>query len=107
MNRFHLLIAGLGLAGVTLPVAAGAAPYPSINARQARLDQRIDQGIRSGALNRREAMRLRSESRQLAQLETRYRRSGGLSGWERQDLGRRYDALSGRIRWEKNDRRYR
>ncbi len=107
MNRFHLLIAGLGLAGITLPVAAGAAPWQSINARQARLDQRIDQGIRSGALTRREATRLRTDSRQLAQLETRYRRSGGLSGRERQDLDRRYDALAAQVRWDKHDRRRR
>ncbi|WP_294197166.1 hypothetical protein [uncultured Sphingomonas sp.] len=107
MNRFHMLIAGLGLAGVTIPVAASAAPWQSINARQARLDQRIDQGIRRGTIDRREATRLRRESRQLVQLETRYRRSGGLSGWERQDLNRRFDALSARIRWDRNDRRYR
>ncbi|MEH3103107.1 MAG: hypothetical protein PGN12_04295 [Sphingomonas phyllosphaerae] len=105
MNRLHLLIAGIGLAGVTVPVAASAAPWQSINARQARLDQRIDQGIRSGTLDRREATRLRRDSRQLVQLETRYRRSGGLSNWERQDLNRRFDALSARVRWDKHDRR--
>ncbi|GAA4216526.1 hypothetical protein GCM10022253_13070 [Sphingomonas endophytica] len=105
MNRFHLLIAGIGLAGVTVPVAASAAPWQSINARQERLDQRIDQGIRNGKLDRREATRLRRDSRQLAQLETRYRRSGGLSNRERQDLNRRFDALSARVRWDKHDRR--
>ena len=105
MNRFHLLIAGIGLAGVTVPVAASAAPWQSMNARQERLDQRIDQGIRNGKLDRREATRLRRDSRQLAQLETRYRRSGGLSNRERQDLNRRFDALSARVRWDKHDRR--
>ncbi|VXC83336.1 hypothetical protein [Sphingomonas sp. 8AM] len=105
MNRFHLLIAGIGLAGVTVPVAASAAPWQSINARQERLDQRIDQGIRSGKLDRREATRLRRDSRQLVQLETRYRRSGGLSDRERQDLNRRFDALSARVRWDKHGRR--
>lgn len=107
MNRFHMLIAGLGLAGITVPVAASAAPWQSINARQARLDQRIDQGIRSGKLDRREAVRLRTDSRQLVRLEERYRRSGGLSAGERQDLNRRFDALSARVRWDKHDRRYR
>jgi len=105
MNRFHLLIAGIGLAGVTVPVAASAAPWQSMNARQERLDQRIDQGIRNGKLDRREATRLRRDSRQLAQLETRYRRSGGLSNRERQDLNRRFHALSARVRWDKHDRR--
>lgn len=104
MTRFQTLIAGLGLAAVTLPAAASAAPWQPINARQARLDQRIDQGIRTGQLSRGEAQRLRAQSRQLVQLETRYRRSGGLSGWERQDLNRRFDALSARIRYDRHDR---
>lgn len=107
MNRFQTLIAGLGLAALTLPAAASAAPWQSINARQARLDERIDQGIRSGALSRGEARQLHTQFRQLAQREDRYRRSGGLSGWERQDLNRRFDALSAQVRVEKHDRRYR
>ena len=85
---------------------ASAAPWQSINQRQARLDQRIDQGIRSGALNRNEARRLRQESHQLATLEGRYRRDG-LSQWERRDLDRRFDALSARVRFDKHDRRHR
>ncbi len=104
MNRFHLLIAGLGLAGVTVPMAATAAPRPSIDARFDRLDQRIDQGVRRGQLSRGEAGRLRTQYRQIARLEDRYRRSGGLSGWERQDLDRRFDALSARVRYDRNDR---
>jgi hypothetical protein len=83
--------------------AAAAQPWMSINDRQARLEQRIDQGIRSGQLNRHEAMRLRHEMRQLARLEYRYRRTGGLSGWERADLDRRFDQLSAQVRFEKHD----
>jgi hypothetical protein len=82
--------------------AAAAQPWTSINERQARLEQRIDQGIQSGQLNRREAMRLRHEMRNLARLEYRYRR-GGLSGWERADLDRRFDQLSAQVRFEKHD----
>jgi Tfp pilus assembly protein FimT len=107
MNRFHLIVAGLGLAGVTVPVAASAAPWQSINARQDRLEQRIDRGIRSGQLSRGEAVRLRTQYRQIVRLEDRYRRTGGLSGWERQDLNRRFDALSARVRVDRQDRRYR
>jgi hypothetical protein len=77
--------------------------WQTINARQVQLDRRIDQGIRNGQLDRREATRLRGEFRQIAQLENRYRR-GGLSVGERRDLDRRFDALSARIKWERNDR---
>jgi hypothetical protein len=106
MNRFKTMIAGLGLAAVIVPGIATAAPWQSGNQRQARLDQRIDQGVRSGALNRNEARRLRQDSRQLSALEGRYRRDG-LSQWERRDLDRRYDALSARVRYDKHDRRHR
>ncbi|OGN46018.1 MAG: hypothetical protein A2795_00285, partial [Caulobacterales bacterium RIFCSPHIGHO2_01_FULL_67_30] len=40
---------------------AGYGHWSSINARQANLDRRIDQGVRSGQLSRREATRLRGE----------------------------------------------
>lgn len=70
------------------------------------MNVRIDQGVRSGQLDRREAVRLRTEFRSLTNLEARYRR-GGLSQWERSDLNQRFDRLSQRIRWERrdNDRR--
>lgn len=78
------------------------AEWMSINDRQARLDERIDRGVRSGQLTRREAYRLRSEFNSLARLEARYRYNG-LSGWERADLDRRFDALSAQIRFERRD----
>lgn len=78
-----------------------------IERRLDRLDHRIDQGVRSGQLNRREAVRLRSEFNEVVRLEARYSRNG-LSNWERQDLDRRFDQLSRQIRWERRDgdRRY-
>ena len=97
------LVAGLGIALAAAPAAA--APWQGINARQARLEQRIDQGIRSHRLTRQEATRLRTEFRQLASLERRYRQSRpGLTVVERRDLDRRFDRLSARIQVQKNDR---
>lgn len=84
-------------------VQAHATQWVSINQRQAHLDQRIDMGARSGALSSREAASLRSQYRQLAALEAQYRR-GGLSAWERNDLDRRFNALSAGIRIERIDR---
>ena len=105
MKAIAIIAAGLGLATVALPTAAGAqANWQSINGRQQTLDRRIDQGVRNGTLNRNEAQRLRGEFRALSQLENRYRRSNGLSQFERRDLDRRFDALSQRIRFERNDR---
>jgi hypothetical protein len=87
------------------PVVGRAAHWVSINERQAVLDHRIDQGVRNGSLNRREARRLRTEFNQIARLEARYR-SNGLNGWERADLDRRFDGLSARIRGERHDNQY-
>ena len=74
----------------------------SINARQANLERRIDAGERNGSLTRTEARRLRSDFRNLTRLEARYQRNG-LSSAERRTLDRRFDALSDRIRDERND----
>ena len=82
---------------------AAAQSWQSINQRQANLDARIDAGVRSGDLTRNEAMRLRAEFRDLARLEAHYRASYGLSPAERRDLDMRFDRLSARIRFERND----
>lgn len=106
MKTFKLIAAGLGIAAATVPAVASAQAYRNwqpINARVANLDRRIDVGIRNRQLNRNEAYRLRGEFRQLVNLEGRYRQ-GGLSQWERRDLDRRFDQLSAKIRWERNDR---
>jgi opacity protein-like surface antigen len=70
--------------------------WQPINQRQRQLDARIDRGIRSGALNRQEAYRLRAEFNQIAAMEQRYRRNG-LSIQERRDLDRRFDRLDARL----------
>ncbi|MDP3747450.1 MAG: hypothetical protein Q8Q88_10430 [Phenylobacterium sp.] len=76
--------------------------WMNINQRQAQLDRRIDQGMRSGKITRREAYRLRNEFQAIVRLESRYR-VNGLSTWERADLDRRFDTLAARIRWERRD----
>lgn len=96
------LLAASALTAVAAP--AFAAPWMNINQRQAQLDHRIDQGVRNGSLTRNEAYRLRAEFRDIARLEAHYRSTGGLQAWERQDLDRRFDRLSARIRFERHDR---
>ena len=108
MKRLMLSFAAGLAALVTIAPAAQAAPWQSINQREWRLTHRINQGIRNGSLNRREAARLTYRYRRLVWLEKRYRRSGGgLSAWERSDLNRRFDALSRSIRIQRHDRQRR
>ena len=77
--------------------------WQSINQRKYQLDRRIDQGVRNGALTRREAGVLRAELDRLVRLEVSYSRNG-FSRWERQDLDQRYDRLAARVRYERRDR---
>lgn len=105
MKRF--VLAAIGLAVAALPVAAEAQQgWRSIDSRQASLYQRLDQGVRSGRLTRPEATRIRAQLRDLGQLERRYR-ANGLTLRERNDLNRRFDALSARVYRDKHDRNWR
>ena len=102
MKKILISIAAVSaVAAVAVPAAASAQGY-NINQRQDQLERRIDRGIRTGDLNRREAMRLKSELRETARLEYRYR-ANGLTRWERADLDRRFDRISAMIRYERHD----
>ncbi len=103
MKRILLTLTALAAVSA-VPLAAQAQPWESINQRQAKLEQRIDQGVRSGSLTRSEASRLRGEFRSIAHLEASYRRSNGLSMHERSDLDARFDRLSREIQVQKRDR---
>ena len=100
-----VIVAASALAATAAP--ALAAPWQNVNQRQAQLDRRIDMGVRSGQITRREAASLGQECRGISRLEARYRSTGGLQAWERVDLDRRFDRLSIKIRWQANDRDHR
>lgn len=98
----HLLKSLAVAAALALPAAASA---QSINERQATIDARIDQGVRSGQLTRPEARRLRASFDAIRLRERDYRRSGGrFTQSERRDIEARLDALSARVRAQKRDR---
>jgi Spy/CpxP family protein refolding chaperone len=104
MKRMILSLAAVSAVLSAAPLAASAAPWQSVNQRQANLERRIDQGVRSGELTRPEAARVRDQFRQIARLEAEYRRSGGrLTGNERADLDRRFDRLSQVVYAQKHD----
>lgn len=80
----------------------------SVDDRQARIAQRIENGTQRGDLTRREARQL---GRQLAaneQKERAFEADGRLNGSERAELHRDLDALAERLRFERRDdnRRY-
>jgi hypothetical protein len=83
----------------------GQADYRNINQRQARLEQRIDRGVRSGALTRHEARRLHEQFSDIERLERRYR-VNGLSRGERADLDQRFDRFEQRLVAQLRDNQY-
>lgn len=116
MKKFAIALASIAAATAAVPAMAAPAPdygyglqrggaWQNINARQARIEAKINSGIRSGALTRREATQLRAQFRAIANLEARYRASRpGLTAPERLDLDRRFDALERSIKIQKHDR---
>ena len=76
-----------------------------INAREARQERRIDQGIYSGELTKNETRRLEREQNRIDRVEDRYRTSGdGLSAKERARLERALNRSSRDIYRQKHDR---
>ena len=76
--------------------------WSPISQRADRLNERIERGVRNGQITRREANRLRAQLIRLVRLEANFRQ-GGLNGWERQELDRRFDMLRAEIRFERRD----
>jgi hypothetical protein len=76
---------------------------PRIDRWENRLEMKIRQGIRSGALNRREAMRLRNQLAQIHRQEAHFKADGRLSPRERQILVRSTARLNDRIESELMD----
>jgi hypothetical protein len=77
--------------------------YASERVRTA--ERRIESGLQSGQLTRREAAMLRDELRDFARLEAEVR-YGGVSPRERAQIERRWDRLVAQIRYETRDREY-
>jgi hypothetical protein len=75
-----------------------------INSRQHREQQRINQGIRSGELTRREAMRLEAAQARIRTYERFARSDGNLTARERAHIQRGLSHESRSIYRQKHDR---
>lgn len=91
-------------------LSAGAVPAMAQN-RGSNLDNRIEtlqkqfqRGVQRGTINRNEAQPLRSQLRDLAQLERRYSR-GGFTRAEQRSLQQNIQRLQQRIRTAASNRR--
>jgi len=92
-------------------MAASAQPYGrdrvdsrDIDTRQARQEQRIQQGVERGRINGREARILRQGQREIARTEARAKADGWLSRAEARNLTVMLDQADARIQQYRHDR---
>lgn len=107
MNTTHLIAAALlSLAGVaaSAQTAAPGTHTPRIDQRQANQEQRIDQGVASGALTAREARRLEHQQATINKAENRAKADGNVSAQERKRLTHAQNHASRSIYRQKHDR---
>lgn len=98
-------ISFVAAAGLVLISAASATAASSrtIEARQDRQADRIEDGRRSGSVTWREGMKLRAEQRRINKVEREFGRDGHLDRQERRILTNMQDNASQHIRHERND----
>lgn len=91
---------------VPLAALAQATTTPRFDQRQANQEQRIQQGVQSGALTQREAARLEKGQDRLQRKEDRAKADGVVTPQERRNLQRAENRQSERIYQEKHDRQH-
>jgi hypothetical protein len=100
-----LIIALLGT--LALPAyAADPAATPGVDKRQATQQQRIDQGVKSGALTTQEAEKLQQGQAKIEAAETKAKADGTVTSKERERLHHMQDSQSKKIYREKHDRQH-
>jgi hypothetical protein len=99
MKKQSLVII-LALAATT---AAFATATPRIDRREARQQQRIDQGVNSGQLTPKETARLEAQQGRIETAEARARSDGVVTVKERASLTRRQNRASRNIHHQKHD----
>jgi hypothetical protein len=95
------------LASLSLPVFAQTTSTPRIDQRQQNQQQRIDQGVQSGELNRKEAARLQKGQARVQKMETKAVADGKVTAKERRKIEHTQDQQSRKIRREKHDNQVR
>ena len=99
MNKFTTLATGITLAVASIGAFAQVTmPTPRVDQREAYQQARIDAGVASGQLSRREARRLEREQAQIRAAERHARSDRVVTPRERRQLERLQDRASANIR---------
>ena len=100
MSRSILAAALVAL--IAIPGLAGAQNTPRIDQRQANQEQRIDQGISSGQLNKAETRRLEKGQARVNRMENRAKADGTVTNQERRRITKAQNTESKRIYRQKH-----
>ena len=103
MTPIKLFAAAAALA-LAVPAAASAQSTPRADQRQVNQEKRIDQGVKSGALNDAEARRLESGQARVDGIEDRAKADGVVTKKERARIHKAQNVESKRIYRQKHDR---
>lgn len=105
MINFKTGIAALIVSALPALALAQATPAtPNIDKREARQEQRIQQGAKSGELTPREAARLEKGQARVQRMETKAKSDGTVTAQERKRIHREQSQQSKRIARQKHDR---
>jgi len=96
-----LVVAVLG--ALSLPAFAQLNSTPRIDQRQENQERRIEEGVRTGQINRREEARLRAELRDIRRMERRAMADGRISRYEQAQIEQAQNQLSRNIARERRD----
>jgi hypothetical protein len=103
-NRFAAAWRGALALAACWPAFALAQPAtPGVDQRQANQERRIQQGVRSGELTRREAARLQRGQERVEKMEEHAKADGQVTPKEKARLKRAQDRQSAAIYKEKHD----
>ena len=95
------------IAAFALPAFSQTTSTPRIDQRQKQQQQRIDQGVKSGELNRKEAERLQKGQARIQKMENKAMADGKMTPKERAKIEKAQDRESKRIFREKHDKQQR
>lgn len=107
MKKFTIF--NLALVSVVMSIISATSPNaeiytPRIDARQAKQQKRIQQGVNSGQISPGEAARLNAQQDRIERLEDWVEADGVLSGKERARLAHRQNKASRNIHRKKHNR---
>ena len=98
------ILAAAAFAALAVPAFAQTTSTPRIDQRQQNQQQRIDQGVKSGQLNEKEAARLEKGQARVQKMEDKAVADGKVTARESRQIERAQDKQSRRIYREKHDK---